>query len=89
MTNVGIEDGTPCSQMRLRTKKNMKPPTVISDYMRRLQKRGVAARLKATTPEQRTEQASNAAKARWAKKRDEPKPDEPVSASQAKAKGKT
>lgn len=43
----------------------MKPPAVISDYMRRLQKRGVAARLKATTPEQRSEQAKAAANARW------------------------
>lgn len=66
----------------------MKPPAVISDYMRKLQKRGVAARLKATTPAQRKEQARDAANARWAKKRDEPKPDEPGAASRAKAKGK-
>lgn len=50
----------------------MKPPAAISDYMRKLQKRGVASRLRNSTAEQRKEQASAMAKARWAKAKGKP-----------------
>lgn len=50
----------------------MKPPTVISDYMRKLQKRGVASKLKRTTPEARAEHARKMANARWAKAKGKP-----------------
>lgn len=56
----------PTAQLELATIRIPVAETV-SDFCRKAQRIGVAARLKATTPEQRTEQASIAAKARWAK----------------------
>lgn len=47
------------------------PPALVSQIMREMGRKGGKKRLTSLTDEQRTEAASHAAKARWAKRKDQ------------------